>query len=246
MWSIVERDVYHIPAGWKTIAFERLWGICIQSIRHSRAYLILLDAGFEREAFTNARAALEHAITAQWVFHRHDGLDRLAVEMIGKEKQYYSDMAVWLDDAQLAGKADAIDVPTGAAMPKFMQILREVDDGEFLETTYANLSLPTHVRAGSQTEYWQRDGDTFRIRFEPHHLIRYPGTHAAALAAMFAVAILMELMELMELTEDHAALVRIDAVSEDLLLAVSLRRYLPEDNRRHGTGGGTPWEGLDE
>ncbi|MBN9629638.1 MAG: hypothetical protein J0I18_03380 [Actinobacteria bacterium] len=232
--ELIDRDDFTVRTS-DQVVFKQLWGICVQTLRHARAYVVLVDAGFEREAMVLARAALEHAVTAQWAFHWHDGLSRLRVSMVRGEKENIELVGNWFSDEGLLATAAAITVPQGRGLPSFTDMMRDLDEERFLQNSYGSLSLAVHVRASTQTSYFASETEELLLRHEPSHALRGPATNMAAMAAMLAVAIIMELVD------DRAALARIDEASEALLLPPTLRPGIPEAKRRPGPGGNAPW-----
>jgi hypothetical protein len=86
--------------------FVVLVGLALQSIRFGGAYARLWWEGFEREGAAVGRGALEHAVTAQWVIHHgDDGLSRLQASYRKKALEFYTNMAGYLDDDELASQA---------------------------------------------------------------------------------------------------------------------------------------------
>ncbi|QNE37938.1 hypothetical protein [Leifsonia shinshuensis] len=232
--ELIEREDFVVKAS-DEVVFKQLWGICVQAIRHARAYVLLVDADFEREAMVLARAALEHAVTAQWAFHRHDGLSKLRVSMVRGEKENIEMVGEWFSDAGLLATAAAISVPQGRGLPSFTDMMRDLDEERFLENSYGSLSLAVHVRASTQTSYFAGSADDLVLRHVPAHALRGPATNMAAMAAMLAVAVIMELVD------DQEALSRINEESERLILPPTLRPGIPETKRRPGPGENTPW-----
>jgi hypothetical protein len=186
-----------------------------------------------------ARAALEHAVTAQWAFHWHDGLSRLRVSMVRGEKENIELVGNWFSNEELLAMAAAITVPPGRGFPPFTDMVRDLDEERFLENSYGSLSLAAHVRAATQTSYFAGNAQDLVLRHVPTHALRGPSTMMAAMAAMLAVAIIMELVD------DQAALARIDEVSESLGLPPTLRPGIHKAKRRPGPGENTPWSDLD-
>ncbi|MBO1741589.1 hypothetical protein [Leifsonia sp. TF02-11] len=232
--ELIDRDDFVVRVA-DEVVFKQLWGICVQTIRHARAYVLLVDSEFEREAMVLARAALEHAVTAQWAFHRYDGLSKLRVSMIRGEKENIEMVGKWFSDDGLLATAAAITVPLGRGLPSFTDMMRDLDEERFLENSYGSLSLAVHVRSTTQTSYFAGEADDLLLRHEPSHALRGPATNMAAMAAMLAVAIIMELVD------DQAALTRINEESERLNLPPTLRPGIPEATRRPGPGENTPW-----
>lgn len=67
----------HIPMN-RAREFKMTFGCCVQTVRYAEAYLVLCENALSLEARAPARAALEHAVTAEYAYLRRDGLDQLA------------------------------------------------------------------------------------------------------------------------------------------------------------------------
>jgi hypothetical protein len=209
--------------------FVALFGICTQAVRNAEAYIVCEQAGFVREAQTLSRAALEHAVTAQWCYFRETGISRLAADHIEQRFAYYNAMADWLgDDALREGAKKLTRAPEGAKrMPKFGQLLAELDENTFLKTMYMNLSRVTHVTDATVGEYVHQLPDgTFEVNLAPDFAFASGGLFMAAAAALMGAAMIADL------TLDRTSIEILDKASDELGAPLLLRQYLAPEIRR--------------
>lgn len=210
--------------------FLLLYGLIARTFRYSDAYLKLVDAGMEGEAVPLARAALEHAITLQWVFVVDGGVKKFRNSVAHDRVEHYGKLAEWLDNDELRQALTELDpLPEGSRLGKFMGMVRDLDDGTFLETTYHVLSQHVHVTHSAVTSFLQPGKDEVHILYEQEYGYRYQATYACAIACMLARWVLARL------TDDAALLEKLDRVSDNLRLPMELAQQVrPPRKRRVG------------
>ena len=132
-------------------------GVCSQAIRHCQAAMILSDAGFQREATVNVRAALEHAVTAQWAQYATGQRGRLLKGARRKAAEFYEAAGRYLGKPEIfAPQVEKWKASQG--LPLFSQIMEAVDgtdvDGRsLLKFAYRQLSQQVHVTSGTVTSF---------------------------------------------------------------------------------------------
>ncbi|WP_156366323.1 DUF5677 domain-containing protein [Microbacterium sp. No. 7] len=126
--------------------FLLLYGLIARTFRYSNAYLTLVEAEMEGEAVPLAPAALEHAVTLQWVFVVDGGVSKYRNSVAHDRVEHYTKLAEWLDNDEFRDAlAELEPLPGGSRLGKFMAMVRDFDQGTFLETTYHVLSQHVHV-----------------------------------------------------------------------------------------------------
>jgi len=210
--------------------FLLLYGLIARTFRYSNAYLTLVDAKMEGEAVPLARAALEHAITLQWVFVVDGGVKKFRNSVAHDRVEHYGKLADWLDNDELREALTELDpLPEGSRLGKFMGVVRDLDQGTFLETTYHVLSQHVHVTHSAVTSFLQPGEDELHILYEQEYAYRYQATYACAVACMLARWVLARL------TNDNALLEELDRISDELQLPMELAQHLkPPRKRRVG------------
>lgn len=210
--------------------FLLLYGLIARTFRYSDAYLTLVDAGMEGEAVPLARAALEHAITLQWIFVIDGGVKKYRNSVAHDRVEHYGKLAEWLDNEELRQALTELDpLPEGSRLGKFMDMVRDLDHGTFLETTYHVLSQHVHVTHSAVTSFLQPGEDELHILYEQEYAYRYQATYACAIACMLARWVLARL------TDDSALLEELDRVSDGLQLPMELAQQVrPPRKRRVG------------
>lgn len=210
--------------------FLLLFGLAGRTVRYSDAFLLLGRTNFGPEAVPLARAALEHAVTLQWAFIVEGGLDRFRVEVAHDRIAHYSAVAAWVGSDGLASEVARLDPPpAGKRMPPFMNLLRDLDEGKFLETSYHVLSQQVHVTHAAVTSFLAAsDGAPVSLVYEHEYPYRYEATYAVAAACMLARWVIARL------TNDAALLEVLDHASDRLILPMNLLDQLPPGRRRVG------------
>ena len=210
--------------------FMLLYGIIARTIRYADAYLLLVRDRHSAEAVVLARAALEHAITLQWIFVVQGGVDRFRVTSAHERKEHYSNLAVWLDDHELAEEVEKLGpAPSGPRLPPFMNMLRDLDKEKFLETSYHILSQQVHVTHSAVTSFIvPGDNEELYIKYDHDYSYSFQATYVVAAACMLARWVLARL------TGDDALLEQLDKTSDDLTLPMTLLDSLALAKRRRG------------
>lgn len=210
--------------------FLLLYGLVARTFRYSNAYLTLTDVGMVGEAVPLARAALEHAITLQWVFVVEGGVTKYRNSVARDRVEHYEKLAKWLDNDELRQALTELGpLPKGSQLGKFMAMVRDLDEGTFLETTYHVLSQHVHVTHSAVTSFLRPGEEELHILFDQEYAYRYQATYACAIACMLARWVLARL------TDDDALLEELDRISDELLLPMELAQHVkPPRKRRAG------------
>ncbi|MFD6055232.1 hypothetical protein [Agromyces sp. NPDC060279] len=224
--EIDEREAYELRADLAS-SFAALFGVSVQAIRLARAFGVLRGSGFGREGFVAARAAFEHAVIAQWCLHTAGGLDRLRVETHRDMRNYYGEMGRWLGDDELLERVAEVDEFAGQkGMKRFSQIMDDFEEGDFLKISYMNLSRVTHVTSETVTAFHLPQPDDERaVTTNPAAKVDTQGAYIAAASAMLAADVIGELVD------DTDLLGRLDKLSDELRIPMSLREAIPKAKR---------------
>lgn len=208
--------------------FFLLYGVIARTIHFADTFLDLAEDGKSAEAVPLARAALEHAVTAQWVFIVDGGIDRWRLSVEHDRLDHYKTLSEWLKHDELAREVQQLPEPTkGKRLPKFMDMLRELDHDRFLETSYMILSQQVHVTHAAVMAFIEGDEDGNPQLVAPgDYAYAYQATYVAAVACMLARWIIAKL------TNDVDELRVLDSLSDELYLPVTLIDQLPEHKRR--------------
>jgi hypothetical protein len=177
--------------------------------------------------FPLARAALEHAITAQWVFILEGGVDRFRVDTAHGHKEHYDTLATWLKNEELAGEVAAMPpLPIGKRMPKFTQMIPELDKDKFLETSYHILSQQVHVSHSTVFSFLDWEDDSYTVKFDQQNPYEYQTVYVTAVACMLVRWVIAKL------TDDERELSHLDTSSDELIIPMTLEGEVPLDKRR--------------
>lgn len=224
--SLRDADGFTVDSG-HADEFLLLYGLIARTFRYSNAYLKLVDAGMEGEAVPLARAALEHAITLQWVFVIDGGVTKYRNSVAHDRVEHYRKLAEWLDSDELRKAVIELDpIPGGSQLGKFLAMVRDLDEGSFLETSYHVLSQHVHVTHSAVTSFLQPGESELHVLYEQEYAYRYQATYACAVACMLARWVLARL------TDDKALLNELDRVSDELQLPMELAQYVRPPRRR--------------
>lgn len=149
--------------------FSLLYGLVKRVQRLAHAYMKLRRLRFASEGEVLVRAALEHAVTAQYAYLTKGGVDRLAVTLERKQKEWAEAIASSLTDPKAKQWADEMPVPTGKGLPEFTGegMMGELDEIEFLKVTYKVLSQVGHVSHESWTDTFVDVDGQLQIRESP-------------------------------------------------------------------------------
>lgn len=210
--------------------FLLLFGVFTRTIRYAETFLELVASGRAAEGVPVARAALEHAVTAQWVFIVDGGIQRWQRKVDLDRIEYYSKLAEWMKNGELAeGVAQLPAPPKGKSLPPFLDMLRELDKDHFLETGYKILSQEVHVTHAAVTSALEADeeGNPQLAPLREYAFI-YQGVYVCAVLCMLVRWILTKL------TKVSRDLAELDATSDELNLPLTLIDELPAARRRKG------------
>jgi len=209
--------------------FSALFGLIQRVRRLAQAYVRLSADGFGVEAEILVRAALEHAITAQWAYLTIGGVDRLRVA--GSQHNFTLMQTIYRysnnpERDAIVAEAKAA-VIAGPGLPKITQIVKELDvENGFLTQTYKVLSQVTHVTDRAQLDAFDLVGDTVVVRAAPADDAAHPVLYALASACMLSGWILADL------TGDEDELEYLKEASWELTLPARMDFRLPPDRRR--------------
>ncbi|MDH6293156.1 DUF5677 domain-containing protein [Rhodococcus opacus] len=209
--------------------FLLLYGVAARVMRYSDAYLRLVRDEFVGEAVVLARAALEHAVTLQWVFIVDGGIKRFQVDLGHEYIEHYNNLAEWLDNDELAEAVTALDAPPeGKRLPPFMSMLRDLDHEKYLETSYHILSQHVHVTPAAVASFIEAGAEELHIKYEQQYGYRYQATYVVAVSCMLARWVVAKL------TNDPKLLELLDKTSDDLTLPMTLIDNVDEKKQRKG------------
>ncbi|MBS1674518.1 MAG: hypothetical protein JSS74_11195 [Actinobacteria bacterium] len=209
--------------------FYLLFGVIVRTMRYADAFLDLMESRKEPEAVPLARAALEHAITLQWVFVSDGGINRFSREVAHDRISHYTNLATWLGNTELAGVVAQLDAPPeGKRLAPFGNLLADLDQEKFLATSYHILSQQVHVTHAGVAAALVQGPEELHITYEQTYPYRTEATYAVAAACMLARWVLAKL------TNDEVLLERLDKVSDELHLPMTLVESLPKKKRRRG------------
>ncbi|WP_417374513.1 DUF5677 domain-containing protein [Glutamicibacter protophormiae] len=207
--------------------FRLLYGLVARTMRYSDAYLTLVDCNMEGEAVPLARAALEHAITLQWVFVVDGGVEKYRNSVAHDRLEHFGKLAESPDNIELRDALTKLGpLPEGSRLGKFMDMVRELDEGAFLETSYRILSQHVHVTHSAVTSFLQPGEDEMHTLYDQEYTFRYQATYVCAIACMLARWVLARL------TNDAALLEELERISDKLLLQMQLADQVKPPRKR--------------
>lgn len=226
--AVRDRQEYVVPRT-RSTEFLILYGLVGRTTRFADAYLKLVRLDHGHEAVALARAALEHAVTAQWVFLVHGGIDRYQVAIERDLREHYKTMAKYLESPEFVARVAALGPPpAGKALPPFMEMLRQLDRQRFLETSYHMLSQQVHVTHAAVTSFLDQSENLAQLKYEQDYPYAYQATYVVAEACMLVRWIQATL------TNDEGVLAELNRKSDELVLPMNLIESLPEGRRRPG------------
>lgn len=203
-----------------------LIGPCLQVMKYAQAYLLLVNSNFTREAEPLARAAFEHAVTAQWTYLTVDGFDRFLVWASRTEKEHWSQLAKWSNNTEMADFADKLVIPAGKSMPNYGNILHDgLIDGEFFQLTQSVLSQTLHITPSSIANHLDPTDASKLIQF-PKPLFGYETTLVVAMSCMLTAGLVADLIY------DQALSDGLDAASDELKLPRDISAHIPPARSR--------------
>lgn len=171
--------------------FETAFPFAAHAINQVRAALLLIDAGYAFPAESNARSAIEHAVTVQWMIFTHDGRKAVAAELI-------RDFAAVVNDAKnFTELPDDLTLrpPDGYTSDgparSFEKMCRRFDDSRSLYVMYRRLSGSVHPSLSSITQYLDHGEEQVTgLNLEPDPTPDVDLMWACGLAAVFSVSAL--------------------------------------------------------
>ncbi|WP_029251546.1 DUF5677 domain-containing protein [Paraoerskovia marina] len=206
-----------------------LFGVIGRTVRFADGYLKLCELGSMSEGVPLARAALEHAVTVQWVYIMKGGVGRYHRAVIQDRRDHFARLTDWLNDTELLAEVERLErTPEGKRLPPFMNMLRDLDEGKFLETTYHVLSQQVHVTHSAVTAFLGGDDDQVHLKYEQDYPYSYQVTYAVAVACMLVRWILADL------TNDDGLIAVLNKKSDALILPMNFIDGVPPDRRRAG------------
>ncbi|SFS07620.1 hypothetical protein SAMN04487846_2261 [Microbacterium sp. cf046] len=211
--------------------FLMLFGLIQRVRRLTQAYLRLERDGFLSEGSVLVRAALEHAVIAQWAYLTPGGIDRLHVSLaiaqadVAKSMMAYSKDPEWVTlEQHLRGL-----VPPGAALPKFSgkdAMMTELDSIKFLAASYRVLSQVGHVTHQAALDFVTEDQGVVRLRTNPESM-----EQDHLLYALCGFCMLVAWLHA-RLEADEEEVLRLKEMSVRLHLPWRLDTHMPRDRRR--------------
>jgi hypothetical protein len=204
--------------------FIVLFGIVQRVRRLSRAWVRLEKAGFGTEARMLVRAALEHAVTAQWVFYTVGGVDRMRHSSARDQFNLARDTGATAQ--QLRDLENAI--PAGPGMPAWGQIVTDIDDPtRFINQSYRVLSQIVHVTHSTILDGLEVDEKgEISIRMEPEPAVEQEVLYALTGACLLAAWLLAVM------SGDTSQQQRLRERGVELHMPWRLDHHLPERRRR--------------
>ena len=181
---------YTIAAG-KQQLFETSFPFAAHAINQVRAALLLVDHGYAFPAEANARSALEHAVTVQWMTFTHGGRKAVAAELIRDFAAVVNDAKHFTDVPEgLTLKAPAGYSSDGPART-FERMCMRFDDSRSLYVMYRRLSGSIHPSLTSVGQYLDHGEERVTgLNLEPDPTPDVDLMWACGLSAVFAVSAL--------------------------------------------------------
>ncbi|WP_033237118.1 hypothetical protein [Rhodococcus globerulus] len=107
-------------------------------------------------------------------------------------------------------------------------MLRELDHGKFLETSYHILSQHVHVTHAAVAQFLEQGTDELHIKYEPKYSYQHQATYVVAISCMLARWVVAKL------TDDPQLLELLDKTSDNLTLPMTLIDNVEQKKRRKG------------
>jgi hypothetical protein len=204
--------------------FVVLFGIVQRVRRLSQAWVRLEKAGFGIEARMLVRAALEHAVTAQWVFYTEDGVDRMRRSGALDQLNLARDLRA--SEERLRTLEGSL--PAGPAMPAWGQIMTDLDDPTgFIKQSYRVLSQIVHVTHSTILDGLDiGDDGRLSVRMEPEVGVEQEVLYALTGACLLAAWLLAVM------SGDAAQQQRLRERGVELHMPWRLDHHLPDQRRR--------------
>ncbi|MGL4339373.1 MAG: hypothetical protein ACRCSP_02970, partial [Rhodoglobus sp.] len=122
--------------------------------------------------------------------------------------------------------AEAFKVPAGKGLPKFTEMMWDLDSGGFLRNWYKILSLSVHPTHDTVTSFLEAGESGNQLRHGPRAAIGGFALHTTALSAMLAYSLVEYIID------SVAAEALLEEPSNDLALPPFLHDSLPDLKRR--------------
>ncbi|MHA6668609.1 hypothetical protein ACX3O0_07040 [Homoserinimonas sp. A447] len=211
--------------------FLVLFGLVQRVRRLAQAYLRLDSAGFGNEASALVRAALEHAVTAQWAYLTPGGVDRLHVTLARAQADLASGMTSYSKDPEWVTRERQLRdaIPPGPGLPKFTGtdgIMAALDSISFLAVSYRVLSQVGHVTHQAPLDFIVETEGVVRLRKQPE-----AENHAEVMYALTGFCMLVAWLHA-RLEGDDAEVIRLKEMSVRLHVPWRLDTHLTDDRRR--------------
>lgn len=208
--------------------FLMLYGLIQRVRRLAQAYLRLRKQGFSSEGGVLVRAAMEHAVTAQYAYLTPSGIARLNVTLVRAQKDFVAALAEGSAKPEILEWAANIDAPDGASLPPFSGggMMGQLDSIKFLKKTYKVLSQVGHVSHESQLDAIVEVDGEYHLATEPQPTF----THEVLYA--LAGFCLMSDWVLARLEGDEAEVDRLRQLGGQLRLPWRLDTHLAPEKRR--------------
>lgn len=208
--------------------FLTVYGLIQRVRRLAQSYLRLRKGGFSSEGGILVRAAMEHAVTAQYAYLTPDGIERLNITLSRSHKDYAEAIAESSTKPGIHEWAASIERPDGPGLPRFsgQGMMGQLDAVKFLKTTYKVLSQVGHVSHESQFDAFVEFDGKYHLTPEPEEAF----THEVLYA--LAGFCLMSDWVVTRLEGNEAELNLIRQLGGQLSLPWRLDTHLPVENRR--------------
>lgn len=214
---VLEKEVRLRPEYQK--AFPWIYPLYLRIKRFCETYLILLEKDFSSEAALQARSAIEHAVTLQWILLKDDGIERFQRKAQHDHRSFYKDLGNWLDINEIRDYVAGLpELGTGDKLPRFSQIIKEFDSKYFLEVCYRILSQYVHVTHVAVESFVNRSSNPLTFKDEPNFNFRLPTSYAVASSMMLAK------WAMAVMKGDENELLALDRLSEELRIPVTLSK----------------------
>lgn len=209
-----------------------LFGLFQRTRRFAAAYLRLHKKGFQIEGIPIVRAALEHAVTAQWCYLTIDGISRLNSSMVQDQINFAVAMKMYspskADEWDQYEKEARNSRPDGRGIPPFSGkgLINQIDSESFLASSYKVFSQVTHVSSWASIDHVSLVEDKYVLRKEPVFEIGEEILYTLAVVCMLAAWVQAHL------EEDTQELRILEETSKELSLPCRLDFNLDSKDRR--------------
>lgn len=208
--------------------FTTLFGLLQRVRRLAHAYMRLRNDGFGSEGEVLIRAALEHAVTAQWAYLTPGGVKRLDVTLTAKQKEFAEVMASTSENPDMRAWAEQRPAPDGKQLPKFTGdgIMADLDDIQFLKATYKVLSQVGHVSHEAWLDAFVNIDGQLHIRDQPVPSMEHEMLYSLAGFCLLSAWIMARIQG------DEQEIRRLQERGVQLHLPWRLDTHMPPERRR--------------